>query len=87
MNVPTCPPSGFLELASKAVGIPVAVKDFSVGQISASTTVGECHVRARCFDAKTGDKRTIYIEAMPVKLKSPVWSNVNPNVVLGCSLP
>lgn len=83
---PSCPASGFVRIDSKAVGIPVAIKDFSLVALSDATVIGSYYVRARCSNPKNPADKNIFLEASPIKLKNPIWSNVNPNVSLGCVL-
>jgi hypothetical protein len=82
----SCPASGYLRIDSKALGIPVAIKDFSIVGLSGATVIGSYYVRARCSNPKKATDKSIFLEASPIKLKKPVWSNVNPNVALGCAL-
>jgi hypothetical protein len=82
----SCPALGYLRVDSKAVGIPVAIKDFSIVGLSGATVIGSYYVRARCSNPKKATDKSIFLEASPIKLKKPVWSNVNPNVALGCAL-
>lgn len=82
----SCPSSGYLRIDSKAVGIPVAVKDFSLVALADATVIGSYYVRARCQNPKNSADKNIFLEASPIKLKNPAWSNVNPKVVLGCVL-
>jgi hypothetical protein len=82
----SCPASGYLRIDSKALGIPVAVKDFSLVALADATVIGSYYVRARCSNPKNAADKSIFLEASPIKLKIPVWSNVNPKVALGCVL-
>jgi hypothetical protein len=68
------------------LGIPVAVKDFSLVALADATVIGSYYVRARCSNPKNAADKSIFLEASPIKLKIPVWSNVNPKVALGCVL-
>ena len=85
-NYPTCPATGFVELASHSMGLTVAVKLYDQADPTNATRIGSYNVRARCFDPKTGDNKSIYIEASPMQFEVPVWSRVNPNVFMGCRL-
>jgi hypothetical protein len=82
----SCPASGYLRIDSKALGIPVAVKDFSLVALSDVTVIGSYYVRARCSNPKNPTDKNIFLEASPIKLTNPAWSNVNPNIALGCVL-